>query len=178
MTRNPHSYRGIAALQRPDIARIATTPVQGLSCFVKENVMRTLPLLLTTSLLVIASGASAQSSSYPLAASSPMETIQVTAPLRTVWLKDEQARQIAGAYAMSNGWDLNVRTRSSYIDATIDSEQPIRLMAISSDKFVSRNGNVTMQFNQGNDGDEMTMSYVPQNDLAQLVIISAKMAQR
>lgn len=140
--------------------------------------MRTLSLLLTASLLVVASTTSAQSSPYPKPDTAPLSTVQVTAPIRPVWVRDEQARQIAGVYELSNGWNMKVRTASRYIDATIDSEKPMRLLAITPDRFVSSDGNVTMEFNRGDAGDEMMMSYVPHTNLAQLVVISAKMARR
>jgi hypothetical protein len=142
------------------------------------KIVRTLSLLLTTSLLVVASTANAQSLPYPKPDTAPISTVQVTAPIKTVWIRDEQARQIAGVYQLSNGWNMKVRTASRYIDATIDSEEPMRLLAMTPDRFVSRDGKVTMDFNRGDAGDEMMMSYVPDTNLAQLVVISAKMAQR
>lgn len=140
--------------------------------------MRTLSLPLTVSLLVVASTTSAQSLPYPKPDTAPMSTVQVTAPIQPVWVRDEQARQIAGAYELSNGWKMKVRAASRYIDATIDSEKPMRLLAVTPDRFVSRDGKVTMEFNRGDAGDEMMMRYVADTDLAQLVVISAKMAQR
>ena len=140
--------------------------------------MRPLPLLLSASLLALASSASAQTTPYPQGDTASISTVQVTAPGKTVWIRDEQARQIAGAYAMSNGWFMKVRTASRYIDATIDNEKPMRLLAVSSDKFVSRNGNVVMEFNRGEAGDDMLMSYRPDPRLAEVVVLSAPMAQR
>jgi hypothetical protein len=48
-----------------------------------------------------------------------------------------------------------VSARSRHADVTIDSEKPMRLYAVEAEKFVSRDGNTTMQFNQGEMGDEM-----------------------
>jgi hypothetical protein len=140
--------------------------------------MRSLSLLLPASLLVLASSAAAQVLSYPQPDTAPISTVQVTAPIKTVLLREDQARQIVGSYAMSNGWSLKVRAGRRYIDATIDSEKPMRLVALSPDKFVSGDGNVTMEFNQGAVGDEMVMSYVPDRRFAERVTISSLMAQR
>jgi hypothetical protein len=140
--------------------------------------MRTLSLLLPTTLFLLASSTSAQTLPYPRSSSETMSTVQVTAPGRTVRLKRDEARQITGTYDMSNGWLLKVRTAPTYIDATIDSEQPIRLQAVTSEKFVSNDGNVIMEFNRGYSGDEMIMSYVPDAKLAKLVVLSASMAMR
>ena len=137
--------------------------------------MRPLSFLLPPSLFVLASSALAQALPYPQA--EPLSTVQVTAP-RTVWLRDDHARQIAGYYAMSNGWQLKVRPSARFIDATIDSQPPLRLLHVAPDKFVSSDGNVTMEFNRGEAGNEMLMRYVPDPRLAHVVVISSPMAQR
>jgi hypothetical protein len=141
-------------------------------------IMRPLSLLLPVSLLVLASSPNAQNLPYPQADSAPISTVQVTAPVTPVLLFSGEAEQIAGSYAMSNGWHLKVQPGSRHIDATIDKQKPMRLLAVSPDKFVSRDGNVTMEFNQGSYGDDMTMSYVPDPRLAQVVVLSSRMAQR
>lgn len=79
---------------------------------------------------------------------------------------------------MANGWTLKVRTNLHDIDTTIDSEKPMRLLAVSSKKFVSGDGNVIMEFNRGDSGDDMMMSYIPGPGLAQVVVTSSPMAQR
>lgn len=140
--------------------------------------MRTLSLLLPASLLVLATNTLAQALPYPQPDTALISTVQVTAPIKPVLLREDQTRQIVGSYAMSNGWSLKVRATRRYIDATIDSEKPIRLVALSPDKFVSGDGNVTMEFNQGSVGDEMTMNYVPDRRFAEIVTISSSMAQR
>jgi hypothetical protein len=141
-------------------------------------IMRPLSLLLPASLLVLAASASAQNLPYPQADSVPASTVQVTAPIKPVLLFADEAERVAGSYAMSNGWRMQVRTGTRHIDAKIDNQKPIRLLAVSPDKFVSRDGNVTMEFNQGSYGDDMTMSYVPDPRLAQVVVLSSRMAQR
>lgn len=139
--------------------------------------MRPLFLMLPLSLL-LASGAQSQNLPYPPSDDESMQTVQVTAPPRSIRVRDDEARQIAGVYEMSNGWRLNVRTSARYIDASIDRQKPIRLVAVAPYKFASRDGNVTMHFNQGHWGDDMTMSYVPAPRMARIVISSAPLAQR
>lgn len=140
--------------------------------------MRPLSLLLPASLLMAVSSALAQTLPYPQTAPAPIATVQVTAPLKTVWLRDDHARQIAGHYAMSNGWQMKVRPSSRFIDASIDNQKPMRLFHVATDKFVSSDGNVTMEFNLGDAGEEMLMSYVPDPRLARVVVISSTLAQR
>ena len=140
--------------------------------------MRPLTLLLPVSLLLLASSAGAQSLPYPQADTASGPVVQVTAPSRSVRLKEEEARQVEGTYAMSNGWRLKVEATQRFIDARIDRQRPLRLRAVSPDRFVSADGNVVMEFNKGEWREDMTMSYVPDPRLAQVVVLSARMAQR
>ena len=140
--------------------------------------MRPLSRLLSASLLLLASSALAQTLPYPQAAAEPMSTVQVSAPVKAMLIFPDQAEQLAATYAMSNGWRLKVKPSSRFISAVIDNEKPIRLVQVEPDKFVSGDGKVTMQFNQGEWGDDMTMSYVPGQDLAQVITVSSRMAQR
>lgn len=129
--------------------------------------------LLPASLFVFACCASAQTTPYPPSDTEASSTVQVRAPASTVRLTEDQTRQITGAYKMSNGWRLSVNPVSTkWIEARIDREKPMRLRAVSPDRFVSRDGNVTMHFNQGEFQDDMTMSYVPEGRLAQVVVVS------
>ena len=139
--------------------------------------MRPLFLRLPASLLVLAASTSAQATPYPQPDTAPISSVRVTAA-KAVLIRADQAREIVGSYAMSNGWHLKVRPSTRYIDATIDNEKPMRLLAVSPDKFVSGDGNVTMEFNLGDSGDEMRMRYVPNPRVAQVIVISAPMAQR
>lgn len=142
--------------------------------------MRPLSLLLSASLLVLSASASARTMPYP-DAETPVSgsSVHVTAPVAAVVIPDDVARQIHAAYGLSNGWRVKVeRVSRRHIEARIDNQKPMRLHAVSEDKFVSRNGNVTMQFNQGESGDDMTLSYVPDARLAQVVVISSSLAQR
>lgn len=144
--------------------------------------MRVLSLALPASLLstlVLAASAAAQSMPYPLPYTAPVTTVQVTAPSVPVRLQEEEIRGIAGTYDLSNGWRMKVRAAQRYIDATIDKEKPMRLVAVSPTKFVSGDGNVTMVFRQGDLGDDMTMSYVPDPLVGTVVTIgSGAVAQR
>lgn len=139
--------------------------------------MRPLSITLSASLLALAAGAGAQDLPYPHDTAST-STVQVSAPARGTWVRPEQAQLIAGSYDMSNGWHMKVRTAPRYIDATIDQQKPIRLIAVAPYRFVSGDGSVTMSFNEGNWGDEMSMSYMPDRRTAQVVVLSSRVAQR
>lgn len=139
--------------------------------------MRPLSSCLSAAALLCAAGAGAQTLPYPQD-TLPSSTVQVTAPARGTWVRPEQARQIAGAYDMSNGWYMRVRTATRHIDVTIDEQKPLRLVPVAPYRFVSGDGNVTMEFNRGNWGDEMMMSYVPDRRTAQVVVLTSRIAQR
>ena len=140
--------------------------------------MRPLFLLLAASLLVPAAGTGAQQLPYPQSDAATRNTVQVTAPVRARWVRPDDARQIGGDYEMANGWFLRVRTAPYYIDVTIDDQKPMRLTAIARNKFVSGDGNVHMVFAQGMSHDEMTMRYRPDPTLAQVIVLSSRVAQR
>lgn len=139
--------------------------------------MRHLSLLIPASLLVLAAGAGAQTQPYPLPDTAPVSSVTVTAPAKAVRLMPDEVKQIAGTYDMANGWRLEVRGKPTYIDATIDTEKPMRLKAVSRNKFVSGDGNVIMEFNQGG-ADDMKMSYVPDPSKPSMVSIPAQRAKR
>jgi hypothetical protein len=140
--------------------------------------MRPLSLLVPASLLVLASSALAQSTPYPQPAAEPVSRVEVTAPVKTIRIMSDQAQQLAATYDMSNGWRMRVKPSSRSISAVIDDQKPIRLVQVEQDKFVTEDGRVTMRFNLGEWGDDMTMSYVPGQDLAQVIVVSSRMAQR
>jgi nitrogen fixation protein len=140
-------------------------------------IMRTL-FLLPASLLLLAASTGAQTLPYPRTETDPMSTVSVKAPPKTVRVRPDQAEMIGGSYAMSNGWRLKVRTASRHIDATIDREEPMRLYAVAPYKFASTDGNVNMEFNRGPAGEDMQMSYIPDQRLGQVVVISSQVAQR
>jgi hypothetical protein len=91
---------------------------------------------------------------------------------------DKQAEKVGGVYAMSNGRRLEVEQTTRGMEARIDRQRPIRLIVVTPDKFVSRDGNVTMDFNRGPDGDGMLMSYLPDQRPTVRYVIGATMAQR
>lgn len=140
--------------------------------------MRPLSLLLPISLLLPAAGAGAQAMAYPPPDTAPISWVQVTAPSTAPRIQPREARQISGAYEMSNGWYLRVHTGRRYIDTIIDDQPPLRLVAVAPYRFVSGDGNVSMQFNRGGSGDEMEMSYRPDRGLADRVVISSRLVER
>lgn len=140
--------------------------------------MRPITLLLPASVLALASSAGAQTLPYPPSDTESIPTVQVTGAARVPRIREDQAYKIGGFYAMSNGWYLRVRTASRYIDAAIDNQNPIRLRPVAPYRFASTDGNVRMEFNLGEAGDDMRMSYVPGPGLAQVVLTSAPIAQR
>lgn len=135
-------------------------------------------LLLPAFPLLLATGANAQTMLYPPADTAPITSVQVSAPGKAARIRPAEARQIVGAYDMSNGWYLRVTPSSRYIEASIDDQPPIRLVATAPYRFVSGDGNVTMDFNRGDDGEDMRMSYVPDLRLGQRVVIESRLAQR
>jgi hypothetical protein len=141
--------------------------------------MRPLSLLIPASLLALAAsvGAQTQTQTYPLPDTAPISTVTVTGQAKAVRLRPEEIRQIAGTYDMANGWRLEVRGKPEYIDATIDTEKPMRLKAVSKNKFVTGDGNVTMEFNQTS-GDDMKLSYVPDPSKPSMVSIPAQRSKR
>ena len=139
--------------------------------------MRPLSLLIPASLLVLAAGAGAQTQPYPRPDTAPISTVTVTAPGKAIRLNSDDVKQIAGTYDMANGWRLEVRGKPEYIDATIDTEKPMRLKAVSKNKFVSGDGNVTMEFKQGT-GEDMKLTYVPDPSKPSMVSIPAQKAKR
>ena len=140
--------------------------------------MRPLSLLLSVSLLLPAAGAGAQAMAYPPPDTAPISWVQVTARSTAPPIETREARQISGAYEMSNGWYLRVHTGRRYIDTIIDDQPRLRLVPVAPYRFVSGDGKVTMQFNRGVTGDEMLMSYYPDGRLAQRVLLESRLAQR
>jgi len=139
--------------------------------------MRPLTLVMTVSLLMIAADAAAQSR-YPVTGSEAISSVQVRAPARTVRVYQEQLDAVRGTYALSNGWRLKVNSAAGGISAQIDRQPAMHLVALSPDRFTSYDGNVTMEFNRGDTGDDMLMSYVPDPRVAQVIVVRATLAQR
>lgn len=139
--------------------------------------MRPLSLLISASLVAFAAGASAQTQPYPRPDTAPISTVTVTPSAQAVRLRPEEIKEIAGNYDMANGWQLEVRGKPEYIDATIDTEKPLRLKAVSKNKFVSGDGNVMIEFKQGSD-HHMKLSYAPDPSKPSMVSIPAHKAKR
>lgn len=140
--------------------------------------MRAHVLLLSASLLLPAAHAGAQAMAYPPPDSAPITSVRVTAAPTAQRIKTVEARKISGGYDMSNGWYLRVHPGPRFIDTIIDDQPSLRLNAVAPYTFVSGDGNVTMLFNRGEDGNEMEMSYRPDRRLAERIVISSRVAQR
>jgi hypothetical protein len=143
--------------------------------------MRRLSLILYPALLLAAAGAGAQEQKPNVlpTESEPTQTVQVTAEALPFQFRDYQAELISGGYRMSNGWRMQVASASDGITAQIGKAHPIRLVALSPDLYATRDGNVTMQFNRGPEGEDMLMSYVPAgSSIAVVVSTSSTLAQR
>ncbi len=108
-----------------------------------------------------------------------MSEIRVTAPPAGYrLLRREDAAAIRGTYALSNGWILKVQPSSRRVFAEIDDRGLMELKALSPDKFVSLDGNMTMEFNMGDRGDEMLLAYVPDPRTAQVIMVRTRLAGR
>ena len=125
--------------------------------------------------LLLATNAGAQSGNYPQMDTASINRVEVTAPFQ---VSDSEVEMISGQYALSNGWRLKVEPGNNSIVAQIDRRRPMQLVAVSADHYVSRDGNVSMDFNRGRNGDEMLMSYVPDRRVAVTYVVTATLAQR
>ena len=140
--------------------------------------MRTLNAALAVSLFLLAADAGAQSQPYPATSKDAISSVQVTAPARVVPVYQEHLDAVRGVYAMSNGWRMKVATAAGGIRAQFDRQPSIYLVALSPDRYASRDGNVTMEFNRGDSREDMLMSYVPDSRVAQAIVVRATLAQR
>jgi len=140
--------------------------------------MRILSVLLPTTIFFLATNSVAQTLPYPQNDTAPVTAVVVSAAAAPYWIRKEQARNIAGVYNLSNGWLMKVRPGSRTIDTTIDKQKPMRLLAVSPYKFASGDGRVTMEFNRGDFGEDMIMTYAPDPRYADVIVISSSIAQR
>ena len=141
--------------------------------------MRSLYVIFPASLL-LATSAGAQAQDTPSTEPGQTSRVEVMAPTQAFQFWDYEAEAISGAYAMSNGWRMKVDPSADGILARIDKRPPIRLVAVSQDKYVTRDGNMSMEFNRGERGDDMLMRYVPDSRTAEVVVVTATavLAQR
>lgn len=141
--------------------------------------MRSLTLILPATLLLAAS-TGAQSQNNPSSNPEAISQVQVNAPAQPYRFWGYEAEAISGAYAMSNGWRIKVDPGKDGIVAQIGKKRPMTLVAMSPDKYASRDGNIIMEFNRGAYGDDMVMSYVPDSRTAQVVVLTSTntLAQR
>lgn len=137
----------------------------------------TLGVAVAVSMTLFVADAAAQSRPLP-PGSEPISSVEVTAPARSVRIYQKDLDAVSGTYAMSNGWRLQVTPAPGGVSAKIGRDRPMRLVALSPDKYATRDGNVTMEFNRGSSGDDMVMSYVPDRRLAQVIVVKATLAQR
>lgn len=137
-----------------------------------------LNLALAVSLTLLVDNAAAQSRQFPTTSSGPISSVEVTAQARTVRIYQEDLDAVRGVYALSNGWRMAVSPASGGITAQIGRHRAMHLVALSADKYASRDGNVTMEFNRGPTREDMVMSYVPDRRLAQVIVVKATLAQR
>ena len=141
--------------------------------------MRTLSLILSVPLLLLpALHASAQSGTTPQIDDTPITSVQVTPTTRSVPLSDFDKEEVCGGYQMSNGWRMKLEPSYDGIVARIDRGRPIHLVALSPQRFVSRDGNVTMDFDLQSDDKQLRMTYVPADRTAGVIVVNATLAQR
>jgi len=140
--------------------------------------MRLSLFMASASLFAAAAGAHAQTPGAAPGPGDAISSVQVTAPVKPLRIRDDQARQITGAYGLSNGSYLKVHTELRYIVATIDHDTTLRLYAVKPYQFVSADSKVTMEFNRGPAGEDMLMSYVPETGLARITVTSVPLARR
>lgn len=147
--------------------------------------MRSLSRILPVSLLLLASGAGAQTDYYLSTQSGATTRVQVVAQAQPFQFRDAQAEWISGAYAMSNGIVARIDKRHPALLADVSqgigaaaqiNGRPIRLTAVSPDRYVTADGNISMEFNRGAQGDGMLMSYVPDAGTGQVVVVSSTAA--
>lgn len=98
--------------------------------------------------LLLATGASAQVQQPTVWNPQSPVTVEITAKEQPFRFYHWQAEWISGGYQLSNGSRLKVEATSDGIDARIDKQRVVRLVAVSRDRYVSRDGNMTIEFNR------------------------------
>lgn len=138
---------------------------------------QSLAMAIAVPVILFTADAAAQARQQSLG-SAPMSSVQVTAPAQAFRVYQDDLDAVRGAYAMSNGWRLQVSPAPGGISAQIGRQRAMRLVAVSPDKYASHDGNVTMEFNRGRSGDDMVMTYVPDPRMAEVIVVKATLAQR
>lgn len=144
--------------------------------------MRTASVVLSLStVIVLAAACGARAQGLPVAPGEPgvLPEIRVVAAMPHYRLKLNEARAVRGSYKMSNGWTFDVKQpdwRRLFVQ--INQGRAVEVIPISPDKFVSADGNMAMEFNLGTAADEMVLRYVPDAASAQVVVLTATLAQR
>ncbi len=143
--------------------------------------MRTSSVLLSLSaVIVLVASCGARAQALPVVAGEPnvLPEIQVVAAMPRYPIKLKEARAVRGIYQMSNGWTMEVNPDWRRVFVQLNQGKPVEVVPLSADKFVSADGNMAMEFNLGTAGDEMVLRYVPDAATAQVVVLTATLAQR
>jgi hypothetical protein len=94
-------------------------------------------------------------------------------------IKREEARAVRGMYDMSNGWLLELSPKSRQMYANLNGTGPVEMLKLSTDKFVSVDGRMAMQFNLNGNENEMLLRYAPPNSVAgHSIVLTSRLAQR
>ena len=137
--------------------------------------MRTSSVLLSLcTALLLAGAGTVGAQALPTAPGNPkvLSEIQVIAAMPRYPIRLREARAVRGIYAMSNGWTLEVKPDWRRVYAEIDRRGQVELLPVSPHKFVSADGDMAMEFNLGDNGDDMVLRYVPDAATAQVVVVT------
>lgn len=133
--------------------------------------MRRLLLAIPAALLLVSPHAGAQSQDYPLIEHNDVSTVHVTAGRSHAAVQRND--DLKGTYELANGWSLHVRPVARGLIAQIDSQAPMRLIALTENHYTTADGNVQMQFDPASYGQDMTMSYVPSSRIVAWITVSS-----
>lgn len=144
--------------------------------------MSTSRLLLSLfSLAALAGSSGAGAQSLPIAPSEPelLPEIRVLETMPRHRIRLEEARAVRGMYEMSNGWLLDVSPSWHRVFADLNGTGRVEMMKVSTDKFISSDGRMAMQFNLNGNENEMLMRYTPSNSVAaHSIVLTSRLAQR
>lgn len=140
--------------------------------------MRTSSVLLSSLVLLAASGGALAQALPAAPGESVLPEIRIVSEMPKYPLKVAQARKVRGLYELSNGWSLDITPDWHKVYADINGRGKVEMLPISPDKFVSADGNVAMEFNLGVNENEMVMRYRPDALAAEVIVVRATLAQR